>query len=1119
MAAMLLGSGPAAAAVSTAEVEHAHVDDLFTLSGGGYVGGVSDDGRYVLVDGSEGVFRYDTTTGQRVRVDVYADGTPPPEGGTWARLSADGSTAMSLLYRENRPQEVLMRHIDDGYTTVYEIPDPQPECGEIFTLEDVTPDLSAMLTENYFGNCNPIGTHYVYRFKPDGSLGVSEQLRDYAFHGELNDDGSKLLWGSAGCAPEQMFCGSFFLTIDRTLVQKKFVSETWGHLIRSDIDKEGDGFVAFTGDGNTFFYGSRLKNLQEGSIVTTGEPFALYRGNANTGAVRYLTGSAGPPLRVDRRGRRALSTATVVAPDGTETQDYSIVDAWSGQVSVLDLEASYGEQELTGALTGAWIDRDLRYAYRVRSVSGTPTLQRVALLGDGPSCEPPDLNCDGWARIAILGDSYISGEGAADGIDAREPPVEPAQPYHSCTDIVDRGQCGYDEEGRPYENTCHRSSASWAMRVAQHLSTGPSDVLFAACSGAITDDVLDHGQYDGFDGRAGPSPPGVFGGERQLNALEDFQAYRPTDVVLLSIGGNDVKFSKVVKRCLLKSCLVWPFSAWKVDAEREAEEVRGRIATTISEIRATAPSAHVYVAGYPDPTGIAQCGATGSGLTVLSIDPDEQQWLRNQYIGPLNNSIRAAVEDAGGTYLPFDDAFAGHEICSELAYANGLKGGNDIIGAVGNESFHPNAFGHRRLAEIAEPYVESIDGTLPPAVTLPVVSGPSQTILQATVTNGSGTSQASPGSTVMLQGAGAPPDSSGLLVFNSLPTVVGGWSSNSSGEWSTSSEIPPSASPGLHSLVAIDPATGEEIASTDLWVAAPASCPADPAAPDTDGDEMPDACDPAPLDGPAGDADGDGVLNEADNCAVTANPWQEDAEWDGLGDACDPKAGGSLTDALRSPENQPPQVPSLVLEPRFEWAPSATVTIVAGDPDDAPESLVNRCSLDGEPMTLCTSPVQEYGLAIGPHELKVTTGDPAGNLSPVARIEWQVTDPNAGVPPGAEPPGGNSGPWVPPFFESEEGWGTSESIHAWPGAEEGVSDACAWARDRAKQAQRRYREAKRRLRLALAALRRERRGAESAAEVGASLRRVQAARKHVGQARKKELRERRLAFRLCANSP
>lgn len=988
-------SGVALAAVATTDVEHAVVENVRSVPAAYAVKGVSDDDRYVLTTGFDGVYRVDVTTGARVRVDVYADGTPVAGSTSWAWLSSDGAKALSMIYvAASAVLQVLVRYIDDGYTTVYELPEPQPECGGYgqVTPEDVTPDVGAMLVEHYFGNCNPIGTHFVYRFAPNGSVSASEQLRDDNFSGELSDDASQIFYATGGCAPGAMFCSYNFGGIDRTLVLRKPLTASWSTAVREDIDHRGDGFATFTGNGSTFIYGSNLKNLEPGATVITSESYALYRGKTSSRAVRFVTGASGPPLLVDRSGRYVLSRATVVAPDGTRTQNYSVVDAWSNatKVRVLDLAASFGSA-LSGDLSGAWTDRDLRYAFRIRDVSGSPTLQRVALAGAAAApCKPGDTNCDGWTRIAILGDSYISGEGAADGIDDREPPTEPGSPYHACTDIVDKGTCGYASDGRPYENKCHRSDASWAMRVAKGLTSG-SDILFAACSGAITDDTLDHGQYDGLDGRPGPSPPGVFGGQPQLDALADFQAYRDADVVLLSIGGNDVKFPEVIARCLKVSCLVWPASGWKGDAQYEARHIGDRVAETIDRIRTVAGSAHVVLVGYPDPTRISQCGATGWGTSLLSIDAAEQQWLRDEYIGPLNDSLQSAASRAGATFVPFRYAFGGHEICSNLAYANGIKAGNDILGVFGKESFHPNAFGHRQLAELAQPYVRAVEGILPPEATIPLA--PPLTHPQLRVTSpGAGqlTSQASPGSTAVLHGSGAPPNSSGILIFNSLPTQVGTWSADAGGGWSASINVPLTASPGPHLITAFDPSAGKDVATSGISVDTTATCATDPAAADADQDGMPDTCDPAPLDGPAADADGDGKSNDLDNCAVLANSTQADADANGLGDGCDPAAGGSLDDALRDPDNVAPAAPVLTLSPRQDSDRNATIAISGSDPDDDSTTLVHRCSLDGVPYTICTTPLQLTSLSLGTHELSVTTGDSAGNRSATAVIGWRV---------------------------------------------------------------------------------------------------------------------------------
>ncbi|MEV6491258.1 SGNH/GDSL hydrolase family protein [Actinoplanes sp. NPDC051633] len=217
-----------------------------------------------------------------------------------------------------------------------------------------------------------------------------------------------------------------------------------------------------------------------------------------------------------------------------------------------------------------------------------------------------------------LGDSYSSGVGAS-------------------------GQIGL----------CLRSSNAypglWA--AANH----PKSYRSVACGGATTDDVR----------------------RFQLGALS-----RGTDLVSITIGGNDVGFASTMITCTLVSeagC-----QAAVDDAVETGETVLpGKLDSLYAGIAGRAPNARVLVLGYPllfDETA-PSCGF--AGLSVA------KRRAINQGDRELNAVIADRASAAGFEFVDVTDDFAGHGACSAQPWINGL-----VILPPTN-SFHPNGSGYR----------------------------------------------------------------------------------------------------------------------------------------------------------------------------------------------------------------------------------------------------------------------------------------------------------------------------------------------------------------------------------------------------------------------------------------
>lgn len=325
------------------------------------------------------------------------------------------------------------------------------------------------------------------------------------------------------------------------------------------------------------------------------------------------------------------------------------------------------------------------YSTRTRRMLSTGAL--VALTGVVGSVPFAQAHAsDRWSTpiVAGLGDSYAAGEG---------------------THVYYPAIAG--TPGVPA--ICHRSQFSWQAETPTYAgkitSSLPGYVTsrFVACSGATSAQIL----------------------SKQLGAINV-----DTDVVYLSMGGNDAHFSDVIRQCAINSsglrdCLGFPASKFGISSPSLAnvpmrtalpEYIRTTVTPdlrrAITAIQAKAPNAKIVWAGYPD-----LLGTSATGLPTC-LNPDITNFgldgaiLRN-WVGErtrqVNDVIRglAAEQSAAGHDVRFVStypSFKGHDACSLSNWINGVE--LPVLHASltpNRESLHPNAKGYDAYVAAVKP--------------------------------------------------------------------------------------------------------------------------------------------------------------------------------------------------------------------------------------------------------------------------------------------------------------------------------------------------------------------------------------------------------------------------------
>jgi hypothetical protein len=328
----------------------------------------------------------------------------------------------------------------------------------------------------------------------------------------------------------------------------------------------------------------------------------------------------------------------------------------------------------------------------------------VQLTGAAPALASPGL---GTPVVVSLGDSFISGEGGRWAGTGDNPQT-------------DRGFGVYGDTknyaGALMPGGCHRSQDSAPVRGALASTLGVSQVINIACSGAQTVNV--------WQAATGGQPWKVEAPQTdQLDAIA-----RDNDVkaIVLSIGGNDMKFADIVGECVKDYIVTWGLcrNSWDSQTRVLVDNMMVGLFHAITDIRSTMLNRgyqnsqyRIIVESYPTPIA-DKANLRGSNLGC-QVYGDDADWVNKFVIPRLQGAIRQVVRSSNNgafnnaQFLDLSGAFRGHELCNKNAqfsltarparevaeWANWIESNPFADKNRVNESVHPNFFGQQALQE------------------------------------------------------------------------------------------------------------------------------------------------------------------------------------------------------------------------------------------------------------------------------------------------------------------------------------------------------------------------------------------------------------------------------------
>jgi hypothetical protein len=275
--------------------------------------------------------------------------------------------------------------------------------------------------------------------------------------------------------------------------------------------------------------------------------------------------------------------------------------------------------------------------------------------------------------VAVLGDSYSSGEGASN--------------YYRETD---------NNHGKPEWAACRRSRDAWGRKV---VLPGTSTALgtltdafadnaelgFVACSGAQNWNVTRKSDTgNNLIPGSWPSPANYDRSEGQFREIAQIDSGvldENTTLVALTIGGNDLSvFAGAVSDCSYPTdCADTEFlTTYKSLIDR----VQGGIKTTLTDVALKAPNAQVVLMGYPK---LVTEGTTCAGIGLIANNEARALALLGDHMKTKQEETATQVAALGHKvhFVDPNPEFASHRACDSSPWLHGAR-----IGANGEGDFH-----------------------------------------------------------------------------------------------------------------------------------------------------------------------------------------------------------------------------------------------------------------------------------------------------------------------------------------------------------------------------------------------------------------------------------------------